>query len=247
MRYIGKSVFKTRHEPHSHSFWEIVCNVEGDGVLILDGGSIPLSVNTVICIPPNTVHGRYAAEGFCDMWLHVNDFYDIPSDRVTLLSDDAGRSILNMMRALFTVEYGELPKKDAVSAAIIEAVKQMILARIEQKSLDERVEIVMSEMIDNLNNSDFSVNECLSSHGYCADHMRRLFKQQTGRTPVEYLTHIRIEAAKKLISGMKSSDITVTGIAQRVGYSDISYFSRAFRKATGKAPTEYYVHPTEPK
>ncbi len=63
-----------------------------------------------------------------------------------------------------------------------------------------------------------------------------MFKTHTGMTFVEYLTNMRMERAKELLSstGLKSYEI-----AEQVGFTDPHYFSLTFRKQTGVSPTEY--------
>lgn len=63
-----------------------------------------------------------------------------------------------------------------------------------------------------------------------------LFKQQTGRTFVEYLTATRLEKAKELL---KFTDLKTYEIAARTGYADPHYFSVLFKKTTGETPSEY--------
>lgn len=66
-----------------------------------------------------------------------------------------------------------------------------------------------------------------------------LFKQYTGRTFVEALTHERLEKAKELL---KFSALKTYQIAAEVGYNDPHYFSAIFKKWTGETPTEYRRH-----
>jgi AraC-like DNA-binding protein len=71
-------------------------------------------------------------------------------------------------------------------------------------------------------------------------HLARIFHSETGMTPLEYLTKIRIERAKTLLT---KSSLSVTQIALNVGYESISHFSQLFHKATGLAPLKYrYRH-----
>ncbi|UUZ96864.1 response regulator [Paenibacillus sp. P25] len=63
-----------------------------------------------------------------------------------------------------------------------------------------------------------------------------LFKQYTGKTFIEALTHERIEKAKELL---KFSPLKTYQIAAEVGYVDPHYFSAIFKKWTGETPTEY--------
>ncbi|MEK0313179.1 AraC family transcriptional regulator [Cohnella sp. 56] len=62
------------------------------------------------------------------------------------------------------------------------------------------------------------------------------FKALTGRSPSAYLADLRISHAKRL---MLETRLRVRDIAQRSGYRDEYYFSRAFKRATGAAPSEY--------
>lgn len=64
----------------------------------------------------------------------------------------------------------------------------------------------------------------------------KLFKDVAGINFVEYLTNIRIEKAKDLLM---NSDMSMKEICVQVGYNDPNYFSRIFKKSTGRTPTEY--------
>jgi len=64
----------------------------------------------------------------------------------------------------------------------------------------------------------------------------RRFKQVTGITPIEYLQHTRIEAAKKLL---EQTDKQMTEVIYTSGYNDPKAFRKIFRKSVGMTPTEY--------
>ncbi len=64
----------------------------------------------------------------------------------------------------------------------------------------------------------------------------KVFKEETGENFIDYLTKLRIEAAKKLL---KTTNKSMKEISAEVGYSDPNYFSRNFKKYTGKTPTDY--------
>lgn len=63
-----------------------------------------------------------------------------------------------------------------------------------------------------------------------------VFKAQTGMGFTSYLIQVRIEKAKELLRG---SLLTVSEIAQKVGYSDPRHFSKLFKKQVGIKPVEY--------
>ncbi len=69
-----------------------------------------------------------------------------------------------------------------------------------------------------------------------ADYFSRLFKEQTGIRPLQFLQNKRIERAQILLS---TTDDTLQTIADKVGLPNISYFSRLFMKLTKKTASAY--------
>ena len=63
-----------------------------------------------------------------------------------------------------------------------------------------------------------------------------MFKKETGMNFSDYLKKIRIDNAKNMLL---NTEQTVEDISYAVGYSDIKYFSRLFKKLTGVTPTEF--------
>ncbi|MBP0588172.1 GlxA family transcriptional regulator [Paraburkholderia sp. LEh10] len=66
--------------------------------------------------------------------------------------------------------------------------------------------------------------------------LQRLFKVQTGESPLAYARHLRLRTAAWLLTG---SDRTVAAIAATCGFSDASHMGREFRKVYGVAPNAY--------
>ncbi|MBO5908285.1 MAG: AraC family transcriptional regulator [Clostridia bacterium] len=63
-----------------------------------------------------------------------------------------------------------------------------------------------------------------------------LFNEQFEMTPLEYRNRLLTERAKELLSTTES---TVAEIADMLGFSNIAYFSRFFKKQTGTSPSTY--------
>jgi YesN/AraC family two-component response regulator len=64
----------------------------------------------------------------------------------------------------------------------------------------------------------------------------KLFKKETGMGFVDYINKIRVDNASRLLL---NSDAPVNSIAYQVGYSNLSYFNKIFKKLSGYTPKEY--------
>ncbi len=69
-----------------------------------------------------------------------------------------------------------------------------------------------------------------------AAYLGQLFKAETTRSFSVFLNEIRIENAKKLLTG---TNLTLSTISQRCGYPNTSYFYNVFKKLTGQTPSQY--------
>jgi len=77
----------------------------------------------------------------------------------------------------------------------------------------------------------------LAQHvGVSKYHLQRLFKRNTGLSPLEYVTELRMSDA---IERLLHTEDPVTEIAFYLGYKSSSHFSNLFRQHTGYSPTEY--------
>ncbi len=67
-------------------------------------------------------------------------------------------------------------------------------------------------------------------------YLRKLFRRTVKATPVEFITHRRIEQARYLL---KTTDLSVKAVTEQCGFRDVPFFYRVFRKATGLTPVQY--------
>ncbi len=83
----------------------------------------------------------------------------------------------------------------------------------------------------NITLEDVSIEVNISSY-----YLSRIFKESTGENFIDYLTKLRIEKAKGLLS---TTQYSMKEICAMCGYSDPNYFSKSFKKNVGVTPTEY--------
>lgn len=66
-------------------------------------------------------------------------------------------------------------------------------------------------------------------------YMGSIFREVTGKTPVDYLIELRLNRAKELIGDGHS----ISETAQQVGFNDVYYFSRCFKRREGISPSQF--------
>ncbi|MFP3125772.1 response regulator [Ectobacillus funiculus] len=67
-------------------------------------------------------------------------------------------------------------------------------------------------------------------------YLSQLFKQQLNKKFVDYITELRMEESKRLLI---NTTLRISEIAERVGYSDLAYFSNNFKRIIGRSPSEF--------
>lgn len=78
--------------------------------------------------------------------------------------------------------------------------------------------------------------------GYNCSYLGKLFKQKTQKSFNTYLDELRIKMSKELL---QRGDLKIYEVAEKVGYSNVDYFSTKFKKYEGVSPAEYRKHMKE--
>jgi two-component system response regulator YesN len=112
------------------------------------------------------------------------------------------------------------------------------IQKIEQNRKGSTSSIVLNakKYIDNNYNKKLTLNKIADMFNINPAYFCSKFKEITGRNYHEYITSIRVEKAKKMLT---ENDMTVTKIAKLVGYDDSRYFSKIFKKCTGFQPSKF--------
>jgi AraC-like DNA-binding protein len=100
----------------------------------------------------------------------------------------------------------------------------------------ERTILFMKEHLDR----PLSAPELAAQAAMSLSHYFALFKRLKGRTPIDYLIHLRMQRGRQLLD---STSLSVKEVAAALGYDDPFYFSRVFKSVHGVAPTDYRSSP----
>ena len=99
----------------------------------------------------------------------------------------------------------------------------------------QRLRQVMAFVAENYS-SDVRLAELANVAGMSSFHFAREFKRTTGTTPHQYLIKFRVERAKALLA---ESQMPLTEVGLKSGFSHQSHFTRLFRRLTGTTPQSY--------
>lgn len=130
---------------------------------------------------------------------------------------------LSLMREMFR-SYCRLVRKHAINRFSI-VVQQTIL------------------LIDSDLSADLSLKSLAESQNVSAGYLSAIFKKDTGKTVSEYIREKRVSHAKHLLA---TTQLQVQTVALHCGIVDVQYFSKTFKRLTGKTPREYRESLREP-
>ena len=137
--------------------------------------------------------------------------------------------------------YSEIKSRDSAESLedwVLELFKKAIECSIPEKNIRsvKVVESAKQHIHDSYYDSGLTVEDVAKALYINSRYLRKLFKDVTGMTVVEYITNIRMQKAKQLLS---EGNIKHSEIAIMTGYKDAGYFSRCFKKHFGMSPSKY--------
>lgn len=110
---------------------------------------------------------------------------------------------------------------------------------LDTAAVDNKLSPIVRDMIQFIRERYTSQNimeQLTQAFHYSGDHLRKKFKQETGRCPSEYQAFIRVEHARWQLN---ATDLSVEAIGAKVGWNDTSSFIRNFRRFLGCSPTQW--------
>jgi AraC-like DNA-binding protein len=263
--YIERDLMKTSHRQlHAHAFTELAIIMGGSVVHCTRTEEYPVGTGAVFVITNKMEHGYRDAKNLylCNIMYEVDflsgfkELEQIPGYHALFSLEPFYRSHhrfqsrLNLdSRQLAYVSrlVGEMKwefeekksgHKPAIKALLVQLIIYLSRQYSRQKSgkaarimpLAESVAFMEENFNQKLALRDLAGIACMSVPNFV-----RVFKDTYHTTPVDYLIRLRVQKASEML---KNQDETVTSVALKSGFSDGNYFSRTFRRITGKTPSE---------
>jgi AraC family transcriptional regulator len=135
------------------------------------------------------------------------------------------------------------PERDVYVGALVGALKAHMLRGPMSTDGDipttafsaYRLHHVMNAILQNPQ-ADHSVEEMAARAGVTPSHFCRIFKKANGVSPHQYVIKARLERAQQLLS---QTDTTISQVADLMGFTSQSHFTRAFKQFTGRTPSDF--------
>lgn len=143
------------------------------------------------------------------------------------------------------MQYKNLNRPDCYYKAL--SVAYEILALIEERHNADYFQIsknrpffeVRDKLLNDFGNPSLEVSKIYEQYGFSDKYFRERFRTLFGSTPTQYLINLRLNEAARLLS---SGICSVGEVAEAVGFSDIYYFSRLFKKRFLCSPGNFKNH-----
>ncbi|MBQ8510591.1 MAG: helix-turn-helix domain-containing protein [Clostridia bacterium] len=222
---------------HSHDNWEIVCYLEGNGWLrIGDYPLIEFEPGVIVCQPPGIPHSEWAEGNFQDMYLVTDEFLPPVTDRPTVYRDSMDGDFRQLMMLGLRQSASDRAESRRIAENTVKILFDLLKLWEESRAPDfvDRLErLLLAEYAD----PSFDLGATIDGLGYNRDYVRRCFIARCGKTPLEYLTGLRVGHARLMLERHNQEALPIREIARLSGFADEFYFSRVYRKVTGESPS----------
>ncbi|WP_157216397.1 helix-turn-helix domain-containing protein [Flavisphingomonas formosensis] len=138
----------------------------------------------------------------------------------------------------------QTPERDVYVGALVDALKaHMLRGPVSAPSAEIPTSAFSSYRIHHIMNAiqkrpeaEHSLEEMAAQAGVTPTHFCRIFKRATGVSPHQYVMRARLDRAQQML---EQSDASMATIAEALGFTSQSHFTRAFRQFAGQTPSDY--------
>ena len=243
---------------HFHNWLEIGLCVSGGGGMLLEDQEVDFSAGTVTFIAPHALHTTWSAPGTFSLWSYL--FLDVETLLGSALLEmvdilvvrrmlDSGLLLLSRERfpwaeRLVQAMLDELTEKAAGYESCVRGLLLALITRLlrvyerEPRAADKQI-LALTPALAYIHQhymNAFPMEELAAQCHLSPTHFRRLFHEQIGTNPLDFLHQVRVAASCTLL---RTTNNSVAHIASQVGYASLSAYNRHFLRIMGDTPTKW--------
>lgn len=255
LRYVSSSSFGKDWNGvlHSHECTEIFYVIDGEGWFCTDEKRVPIQKNQMVIVNPK-VHHTERSSASCQMHYIV-------------LGIDNLQFHFGKEGTFLPFQIFQLSSHREVILPLLESIlKELQKKQTSYEKICQHYLSILLLQVQRITGQEFSLSapnpipyECEKAKTYIEEHFREAltldelakithwdkfyfshqFSKAYGISPINYLLEQRVEHSRQLL---RTTDYSVTQIAESSGFSSQNYFSQTFKKSTGLSPREYRKH-----
>ena len=235
--------------PHTHNHTELFYIVGGKGQFFIEDQCFPVDVNSLVIINPNVIHTEASLNA------QPLEYIVLGIDGIELANSENSNGQFCMLDHFESVEISsclrnilrEMELKNTGYEDICQAYMEILIIRL-MRSTSLAVPAEPQTISGNRQcaavrrHIDVHFKEPLTLEQLAEEaHMNKFylshaFKREYGISPINYMITKRIEESKYLLA---ETDLSLSQVAQMLGFSSPSYFSQVFRRTQNLSPMEY--------
>ena len=249
---IGKAIDARWDIKENYPYYCLNFLVSGETTLEIDGQEFTVLPNQCFLIPPNTPVHYYSKEAAKKIEVFWINFYGRDCEKLISMTAFSKTPVLqlpanvrsgilsNFKEALSLCNYQHIQGIicNQLLSTIIKALlinSKLFIEATPRKKLtdfDKIITLINTNLFSQSLNATFICNQCYIT----PEHLSRLFKKNMN---LHFSSYVNTERIKKASALLLDTDYPLVKIAELVGYGDVYYFCKIFKKYRLMTPTEY--------
>lgn len=235
--------------PHTHNHMELFFIVGGKGQFSIQDQLYPVNVNNLVIINPNVIHTEVSLNA------QPLEYIVLGIEGIELATSNASNGQFSILDHYESVEISgclrnilrEMEQKNTGYEDVCQAYMEILIIRLmrttalavpaEPQAVSTNRQCALVRRYIDLHFKEALTLEQLAEEGHINKYyLSHAFKREYGVSPINYMISKRIEESKYLLA---ETDLSMSQIAQLLGFSSPSYFSQVFRRTQAVSPMEY--------
>ena len=235
--------------PHTHNHLELFFIVGGKGQFLIEDRLYPVDINNLVMINPNVPHTEVSLNAL------PLEYIVLGIDGIELATTENSNGQFSILDHYESAEISgclrnilrEMELKNPGYEDICQAYMEILIIRLmrttslavptEPQTVSTNRQCAAVQRYIDLHFKEALTLEQLADEGHMNKYyLSHAFKREYGVSPINYMISRRIEESKYLLA---ETDLSMSQIAQLLGFSSLSYFSQVFRRTQDISPKEY--------
>jgi AraC family transcriptional regulator, arabinose operon regulatory protein len=244
---------------HKHSFFEMCFVVDGEGEYVDDDCTYPLQKNTMFFSKPDILHKIKSKSGLSLLyvgfeliesesskeWIKIMEEAKQCSEVIMDVKDDTTPALLWKSLLIQASKSEQAFFEEMLTNLAYSLILSLVQTFVSHSHNDNHQSFpkVASSLFniaklyikDNLS-QPLKLSDAASHLHISGRHLSRIFVSESGVSYSEFVQNERIQRAATLL---KTTDLSIKGIAEETGFKNVHYFTRVFTSVVGSSPGRF--------